>query len=32
MGKRGPRKKLAALNYLDGNPSRRLIAAAGIEE
>ena len=31
MGKRGPRKKLAALNYLDGNPSRRLIAAAGIE-
>ena len=31
MGKRGPKRKLAALDFLDGNPSRRSIEAAGIE-
>ena len=28
---RGPRKKLAALDHLDGNPSNRLIVESGIE-
>ena len=31
MGKRGPRKKLAVLERLEGNPSKRLIQEAGIE-
>ena len=31
MGKRGPKRKLAALDFLDGNPSRRPIEAAGVE-
>ena len=31
MGKRGPRKKLAELDRLDGNPSHRLIEETGIE-
>lgn len=28
---RGPRKKLAALDHLDGNPGKRLIVESGIE-
>jgi len=31
MGKPGPRKKLSALQHLDGNPSKRLIKESGIE-
>lgn len=31
MGKRGPRKKLAEIDRLDGNPSRRVIEESGIE-
>ena len=31
MGRRGPRKRLAELVRLDGNPSKRPIRAAGIE-
>lgn len=31
MGARGPRKKLADLERLDGNPSKRVIEASGIE-
>jgi P27 family predicted phage terminase small subunit len=31
MGKRGPRKKLAELDRLDGNPSHRLIEETGVE-
>lgn len=31
MGKRGPRKKLADLERLDGNPSKRVIEESGIE-
>lgn len=31
MGKRGPRKKLAELDRLDGNPSHRVIEESGIE-
>lgn len=31
MGKRGPRKKLAELDRIDGNPSRRAIEESGIE-
>lgn len=31
MGKRGPRKKLADLDKLDGNPSHRIIEESGIE-
>jgi P27 family predicted phage terminase small subunit len=31
MGRRGPRKKLAEINRLEGNPGRRLIAETGVE-
>lgn len=31
MGRRGPRKKLAEVDRLDGNPSRRFIEESGIE-
>lgn len=31
MGARGPRKKLAAVDALDGNPSHRVIFESGIE-
>ncbi len=31
MGRRGPKPKLAALDRLDGNPSRRVIEESGIE-
>lgn len=31
MGKRGPRPKLAALERLEGNPTKRLIVESGVE-
>ena len=31
MGKRGPRKKLAEIDRLEGNPGRRFIEETGIE-
>lgn len=31
MGKRGPKPKLAAIDRLEGNPSRRVIEESGIE-
>jgi phage terminase small subunit len=31
MGARGPRKKLAAIDRLEGNPSNRLIEESGID-
>jgi phage terminase small subunit len=31
LGKRGPRKKLAEIDRLDGNPSNRVIEVSGIE-
>lgn len=31
MGKRGPRKKLATIEALEGNPSKRVIEESGIE-
>src|SRR5437870_4401913 len=31
MGRRGPRKKLAEIDRLDGNPSRRIVEESGIE-
>lgn len=31
MGKRGPKPKLAALEKLEGNPSKRVIEESGIE-
>jgi phage terminase small subunit len=31
MGRRGPRKKLAEMDRLEGNPSRRFIEESGIE-
>jgi P27 family predicted phage terminase small subunit len=31
MGRRGPRRKLAEINRLEGNPGRRLIEETGIE-
>ena|SRR5436190_1191168 len=31
MGKRGPRPKLAAIDRLEGNPSKRIIEESGIE-
>lgn len=31
MGRRGPQKKLPVLEYLDGNPSKKLIQASGVE-
>ena len=31
MGRRGPRKKLAEIDRLEGNPSRRIIEQSGIE-
>ena len=31
MGRRGPRKKLAEIDRLEGNPSRRFIEETGVE-
>ena len=31
MGRRGPRPKLAAIDRLEGNPSKRIIEESGIE-